>query len=217
MKIFKDRSQAGQRLAQLVKKYSIEKPIILALPRGGVPLGFEIAKVLKVPLDVIITRKLGVPGNKELGVGAIAERDSKILDPNMLSQSGLTEDDLEEIVKEENIEMARRIKLYRGNKPLPDLKNKTVILVDDGLATGVSAKAAIVSVKKLNPKKIIFAAPVCSYDTGRELSFLVDDLVCLTVPLNVYAIGFWYENFEQISDEEVLDLLKQARGFLKVN
>lgn len=216
MKVFKDRQQAGAKLAEALRKYAPVKPLILALPRGGVPVGFEISKGLNAPLDVIITRKLGTPGNKELGVGAISEGGTKILDRNMLEQTGLTEEDLGEVVKQEQSELLRRIKLYRGNRPLPEVKNKAVILVDDGLATGVTAKAAIASLKKLNPKKIIFASPVCSYGVAQELGFLVDDFVCLKVPSNVYAIGYWYEDFDQVSDEEVLGLLKQSRRFLKV-
>lgn len=211
-KLFKNREQAGKRLAELLKKYAPQKPIVLALPRGGVPVGFEIAKVLKAPLDVIVTRKLGAPGNKELGVGSIGEGDTKILDPQMLSLVGLSQKDLEDTITQEKNELARRVRLYRNNKPLPDLKNKTVILVDDGLATGVTAKAAIAAIKKHQPEKVILAAPVCPDDTYRQLSLLTDGFVCLKVPKDVYAIGYWYENFEQVSDKEVLKLLKQARS-----
>lgn len=210
-KLFKNRREAGEKLAKLLEKYGSENPVVLALPRGGVPVGFEVAKVLNAPLNVIITRKLGVPGNRELGVGSIGEGGVKILDKNMLSLTALSEQSLEEVIKEENLELKRRVKLYRHNRPLPNLKNKTVILVDDGLATGVTAKAAIASVKKLHPKKIIFASPICAYETARELSLLIDDVICFTVAAEIYAIGFWYENFEQTSDEEVLKLLKQAK------
>lgn len=211
-KLFEDRSEAGKKLAESLKKYAKESPVILALPRGGVPIGFEVAKTLGAPLNVIVTRKLGFPGNKEFGIGAIGENDTEVLDQRTLALFGLPKEYLDEEIGEEKAELNRRIAIYRQNKPLPNLKDKTVILVDDGLATGVTAKAAIEAIKKQGPKKIIFASPVCAYETVQDLSNLVDKVVCVASPMEFLSVGSWYKYFPQLSDQEVVNLLSQSRN-----
>lgn len=213
-KLYKDREHAGQELAKHLINYASDDTVILALPRGGVTIGYELAKKLHSPLDVIVSRKIGLPQNPEFGIGAIGEENTRVLDNRIIELIGLPEDVLESIIQKEQTELKRRINLYRKNKPLPNLKNKTVILVDDGLATGVTAKAAIQAIKKLNPKKIIFASPVCAYDTAQEFRSLVDEVICLATPLDLKAIGLWYQNFDQVSDEEVLEMLKEAKEFV---
>jgi putative phosphoribosyl transferase len=212
-RLFIDRHHAGLELAKRLAKYAAENPVILALPRGGVVIGYEIAKAFHSPLDVIIARKIGLPHNKEFGIGAIGEEGVRILDNRVIDIIGLPMDTVENIINEEMNELKRRIHLYRKNRPLPDLKNKTVILVDDGLATGVTAKAAIQAIKKLHPKKIIFASPICSYESAQDLRSFVNDIVCLATPLDLMAIGLWYQNFDQVTDEEVIDLLERAKEF----
>lgn len=211
--IFKDRTHAGQELAKALASFSKDKIIILALPRGGVPLGYELAKILSAPLDVIVARKIGMPQNKEFGIGAIAEGGIQILDKHTIDSIGLSQEALDELIKDEEVELNRRVTLYRKHKKLPNLHDKTVILVDDGLATGVTAKAAIETIKKHHPKRLIFAAPVCAYDTAQELSSMVDDVICLISPLDLRSVGMWYQHFDQTSDEEVVHLLSDAKQF----
>lgn len=210
-KLFKDRKYAGIELAKVITKFAGDKPVILALPRGGVIIGYEIAKALNSSLDVIVARKIGLPHNKEFGIGAIAEDDVRLLDKQVIDRIGIPNHLLEEIIAEEKKELDRRIQLYRKNKPLPNLKNKTAIIVDDGLATGLTAKAAIAVIKKQKPKRLIFACPVCAYDAAQDIRFLVNEVVCLATPLNLVAIGRWYNRFEQVSDKRVLELLKRSR------
>lgn len=211
--IFKDRKEAGHQLAQKLNRYSDEPLIVLALPRGGLPVGLEVAKALNAPLNVIIARKLGLPGQTEFGVGAISEGNTLVLDNPTISAMGISQKDLEKVIDKEKEELNRRIKFYRQNKLMPDLSGKTVILVDDGLATGVTAKAAIKAVKKISPKKIIFASPVCAYDTALTLRSEVDDMVCIITPYDFLSVGHWYQNFPQLSDEEVIDILNKTENF----
>lgn len=209
--LFADRKQAGRKLVKYLKKFVDKKPIILALPRGGIPVGYEISKVLNFPLDILVTRKIGSPSQPEFGVGAISEGRVEVIDWYSLTLANLSEIDLKQLLSEQRLELNRRIRMYRNNRPLPDLKNRTVILVDDGLATGVTAKAAISAVKKHHPKSIIFASPICSYDTAQEIATLTDDVICLAYPFNIGSIGVWYKNFDQVTDDEVVELLRQAR------
>lgn len=209
--IFKDRQEAGKKLATELLKYRSENPIVLALPRGGVPIGYEVAEVLHAPLDVIIVRKIGAPGNAEFGIGAISELGVRVLDEETITLMGLDKIEINNVISLEEIELKRRASLYREGRSLPDLKGKTVILVDDGLATGVTANAAINAVKKLNPKKIIYATPVCAQNNAADLKTKIDTVICLAKPLEFLSVGSWYQNFRQISDDEVIDLLKQAR------
>lgn len=207
--IFENRQKAGKRLAKKLSQFQDENLLVLALPRGGVPIGVEIARALNASLDVIVARKLGAPHNPEFGIGAIAEGNTQVLDKRSIRQIQISKKGLEELIKKEKEELKRRVNLYRKNRSPPLMKDKTVIIADDGLATGVTAKAAINSVKKRKPKQIIFAAPVCAYDTARELKGLADDVICITRPHDFESVGRWYKEFEQINDEEVVNFLKK--------
>lgn len=208
--MFQDRSDAGLQLAQKLKIYQAENPIILALPRGGVPVGYEVALALHARLDVIVARKIGAPWNPELGVGAIAP-DVEILDTESLNILGITVPEIVEIIEEEKQEVKRRQKLYQQGEELLKLNGETVILVDDGVATGVTTRAALQAIQKLNPAKLILAVPLGPVDTIKALSLLVDDLICLEMPSPFYAVGAFYMTFPQVSDEEVIRLLRDAK------
>ncbi len=208
--MFIDRQDAGRKLAESLKSYKSENPIILALPRGGVPIGYEVAKALEAPLDIFVVRKVGPPWNPEFGVGAVAPG-VQILDKSSLRMLGLTEADLAPTIEQEQKELNRRLRLYRQNEELPNVEGKTVILIDDGLATGISTRAAIQGIKKLKPAKVILAVPVGPPETVAFLKTLVDDLICLEVPRDFYAVSAFYLNFPQVSDEEVIRLLKLSK------
>lgn len=212
--VFENRQEAGKKLATQLLKYRGEDPYVLAMPRGGVPLGYEVAQVLQAPLDVVVVRKIGLSSNKEFGIGAIAEGGVKILDNTTVEVLGIDEEELKDTIQREEEELNRRVKSYRGNKELPDLKGKTAILVDDGMATGITARAAIEAVKKLSPQKIVLASPVCALDTVESLKKQVDEVLCLATPAEFMAVGIWYKDFKQVSDEEVVDLLQQANKFV---
>lgn len=209
--IFKDRVEAGQKLAKELKDYQREEPMILALPRGGVPLGFEVAQNLSAPLDVVVARKLGAPPNPEFGIGAIAENNVILVNQKMVDRMGISQKQLSTIRKNEERELERRVEKYRGNN-FPDVSNKLAIIVDDGLATGVTAQAAIAAVKKKEPKAIIFAAPVCAADSLSKIKGQVREIVCLAKPNNLQSIGMYYRHFEQTSDQQVLELIKQHKS-----
>lgn len=209
--LLNDRQQAGKILAQKLIKYQSDRPLVLALPRGGLPIGLEIAKTLQAPLNVIIARKLGAPRQREFGIGAIAEENVKLLDQRTIKLLNISKRELNQITLKESQELKRRIKAYRQNQPLPDLKDQTVILVDDGLATGLTAKAVITTVKKHHPKKIIVAFPVCALDSVQNLQSLVDEVVCIATPLEFLAVGHWYRHFPQLSDQEVVKTLAEAK------
>jgi putative phosphoribosyl transferase len=177
-----------------------------------VPVGYEVARALEAPLEVLPVRKLGAPGHREYGIGAIAPGGAFVLNMAAVRALGITRAELEAVAAEETAELERRVRLYRGDRPLPDLSGRTVILVDDGLATGMSALAAIRAVRALHPERIVLAAPVCAPETAAELRGEVDDLVSVAIPDQFFAVGLWYGSFEQTSDEEVLALLDRARG-----
>ncbi|HEX2729058.1 MAG TPA: phosphoribosyltransferase family protein, partial [Rubrobacteraceae bacterium] len=185
--------------------------IVLALPRGGVPVGYEVARALRAPLDVIVARKLGAPGQPELGIGAVAPGGARVLNEEILPWLDLSDEYLEALERNGAIEVERRMRLFRGERPMFEVKDKTAILVDDGVATGVTARAAIEYLVQQEPGRLVLAVPVCAAQTIEELRSEVDDLVCLNVPAALWAIGYWYENFEQVSDEEVIELLRRAR------
>jgi putative phosphoribosyl transferase len=208
--MFIDRQDAGRRLAERLKSYKREKPLILALPRGGVPIAYEVAQALKSPLDVFVVRKVGVPWNREFGIGAVAPG-AQILDEASVRKLGLTESDLEKIIDQEKQEMNRRLQLYRQGEEFPNISGKTVILVDDGLATGVTTRAAIQAIKKLKPLKLILAVPVGPAETVDRLRPLVDDLICLETPRDFYAVSEFYRYFPQVSDEEVIRILEETK------
>jgi putative phosphoribosyl transferase len=184
--------------------------MVLALPRGGVVVAFEIARALHAPLDVLVARKLGAPGHEELGIGAIAPGGVRVLDEQAVRWLGITEEQLQRIVARETEEMNRRLRLYRGNRPLPNVRGKTVILVDDGLATGATAQAAIASLRQQQPRRLVLAVPVCASETAERLRPEVDNLICVSIPPLFRAVGLWYRNYEQTTDQEVTDLLERA-------
>ncbi|OGK16149.1 hypothetical protein A2690_01785 [Candidatus Roizmanbacteria bacterium RIFCSPHIGHO2_01_FULL_39_12b] len=212
--IFKDRADAGRQLARSLQKYRRENAIILALPRGGIAVAYEIAKILELPLNVIISRKLGSPGNSEFGIGAISENHVRVLDKKTIDFLNISKKEINEIIKQENLELQRRIYTYRHNQKLPSLFNKTAILIDDGVATGVTAQAAIKVVYKLRPKKIVFATPVCAQQAAGVIKNQVDDFICLFCPYDLSAIGAYYKSFFQVTDEQVIEFLKSKIGEL---
>src|SRR5665647_3307816 len=204
MAFFGDRVDAGKRLASALKNFSGKKGIVLAIPRGGVVVGFEIAKALNLPLDVIIPRKIGAPDNPELAIGAVAEDGTEILDSNLIKYLGVSR----EYIKEE---IERRLKLYRQDTSYPDLKGLDVIVVDDGIATGSTMKAALASVKNRGAASITVAVPVGPPSTIEELEKMADRVVCLYTPEFFQAIGEFYKDFSQTSDEEVIGLLLENK------
>jgi putative phosphoribosyl transferase len=208
--MFENRADAGRRLAEQLKPYHKENPLILALPRGGVPIGYEVAKALHAPLDVFVVRKVGSPWNPEYGIGAVASG-VLVLDKASLQELGITPYEVQDIIEREQEELNRRQRLYRESEDFPTLTDKTVILVDDGVATGVTIRVAIQAIKQLKPKKLILAVPVGARETVMLLRKQVDDLICLEMPSHFFAVGSHYIKFPQVSDEEVITLLKQAR------
>lgn len=205
---FQDRTDAGRQLAARLMHYAGRKDVIvLALPRGGVPLGFEVARALGVPLDLMMVRKLGVPGQEELAMGAIASGGVRVLNRRVVDMVQPSEDVLERITEKATRELERREQVYRNHRPSLNVRGRTVILVDDGLATGSTMKAAIAAVRKLNPACLVVAVPVCSSDTCDELRSTVDELICLEAPEPFYAVGQWYQDFSQTTDADVLELM----------
>lgn len=210
--VFRDRQDAGRRLAEQLTAYRDRDALVLGLPRGGVPVAFEIARELNAPLDVIVARKIGAPMQPELGIGAIAQGDVMVLDHDTIRQLGLSRDEIAGAAQIEITEMRRRLEEYRGDAQLPDVAGRTVILVDDGLATGVTMIAALKAVRQGGPDKIIVAVPVCARETVRSIEKLDVDVVCTSMPEYFRAVGIWYRNFAQTSDAEVIELLEEARG-----
>ena len=204
--IFQDRYDAGRRLAEALEQYRDEDPIILGLPRGGVVVGYEIARALDAPLDVLVVRKLGAPGTEEFAIGAMAAG-ATLLSRELVTGLGIPQDYLARVIAREADEMARRERVYRGNRTPLEVKGRTVILVDDGLATGATAQAAVQSVRRRGPKKIVFAAPTCSPEGAAALERVADAVVCLDCPLYFGAVGNWYRNFPPTSDAEVIECL----------
>jgi putative phosphoribosyl transferase len=207
---FKDRVDAGQILANKLSKYANQKPLVLGLPRGGVPVAFEVAKALKAPLDVYIVRKLGVPGQEELAMGAIATGDVRVLNQEVIDALRISDEEIETETRREKEELKRREALYRGGRPTLDVTNRTVLLIDDGIATGSTIKAAIAALKKQKAGRIIVGVPVAPPSTIEELSKEVDEVVCVSTPEFFIAISLWYDEFPQTSDDEVRELLEKA-------
>ena len=216
--MFKDRREAGRRLAELLEEYSgRDDVIVLGLPRGGVPVAWEVAQALKAPLDVFIVRKLGVPGQEELAMGAIASGGVRVMNDEVLNYLDIDQALIDEITAGEQIELEKREKLYRGNRgnrgnrPFPELRGRTVLLVDDGLATGSSMRAAIKALQLYQPAAIVVAVPVAAAQVCDRFNRMGGNItcVCLETPEQFHAVGMWYQDFSQTSDQEVCELLEQ--------
>jgi predicted phosphoribosyltransferase len=210
---YHDRHDAGERLAtELVQYAGRDDVVVLALPRGGIPVGYEVARALDAPLDVFVVRKLGVPGPEELAIGAIASGGARVLNDDVVQMHHVTGEQLDMVMRMEEAELARREQQYRGTRPFPDLRGKTVILVDDGLATGATMRAAIGALRNEGPSRIVVAVPVAAPEVCRQFRSIADEIVCAVTPDPFYAVGLWYEDFSQTTDEEVHDLLARARA-----
>jgi putative phosphoribosyl transferase len=210
MKPFADRTDAGKQLAHKLHRFEGQDVIVLALPRGGVPVAFEIAKALHAPLEVFVVRKLGTPGQEELAMGAIASGGVRILNQDVIQSIGIDERMLDQEIEKEQTELQRRETLYRGSRTFPSLQGKPVIVVDDGIATGASMRSAVEALKQLQPAKIIVAAPTCAREAYTTLQQEADEVICLAIPEPYIAVGIWYGYFPQTSDDEVKALLKKA-------
>jgi putative phosphoribosyl transferase len=205
---FHDRHEAGRALAEHLSEYAGRRDVlVLALPRGGVPVAYEVARSLNAPLDVFIVRKLGVPGHEELAMGAIASGGVRVLNEEVLRGIGISRDVIDRVARAEEIELKRREAEYRGDRPPPRIRGQTVILVDDGLATGASMRAAAMALRQHSPAKLVVAVPVAAGETCDEFRGLVDQIICAVTPDPFYAVGAWYEDFSQTTDEEVRELL----------
>ncbi|KKG10899.1 phosphoribosyltransferase [Methanosarcina sp. 2.H.A.1B.4] len=214
MAIFKDRADAGKRLAKELSKYSNRQDVlILALPRGGVPVAFEVAKELNVKMDVFVVRKLGVPGNEELAMGAIASEDVRVLNEDIVRSFKIPDRVIATIAINELRELERKERIYRRNHPKLNISGMTVILIDDGIATGASMHAVVEALKTKNPAKLVVAVPTASPDTRSFFEDKVDEIICITTPEPFYSVGTWYGDFSQTTDEEVCELLDKARNF----
>lgn len=207
---FTNREDAGRQLAARLVRYADEDPLVLALPRGGVAVGYEVARHLGAPLDVFVARKIGAPFQPELGVGAVAPGGVCVLDQAAIRALGIRPEELQQVVQREVAEMERRLHRYHGSRAMPEVRDRTVILVDDGLATGVTAYAAVQALRHLGPRKLVLAVPVCAPEAAAVLRPQVDDLVCVLTPQHFQGVGFWYHQFHQLSDQQVLNLLERA-------
>lgn len=210
MTVFADRREAGRQLGQeLRRRKKAGSPLVLGLPRGGVPVAAEVAKALDGELDVLVVRKVGVPGQPELAAGAIASGGVQVLSDRVMGMTGLREDDLRPVVQREQAELERREKAYRGDRPPLDVGGREVILVDDGMATGSTMLAAVRAVRKLGAGRIIVAVPTASREAAADMGQEADEIVCLDTPSPYMAVGYWYRGFGQTSDEEVRELLHE--------
>jgi putative phosphoribosyl transferase len=210
MRRFRDREEAGRALAGRLRRYQSERPVVLALPRGGVPVAYPIAVDLHAPLEVLPVRKLGAPDQRELGVGAIALGGPPVFDRGRIEELGISVESLNAIEAEERLELDRQRELFCGARAATVLRGRSAIIVDDGLATGVSALAAVQAVEAQGPLRVILAVPVGASETVEALLPRVDDLVCLVTPRAFQAVGFWYVDFRPTDDEQVLELLQRA-------
>ncbi|GGV27004.1 phosphoribosyltransferase [Streptomyces longisporoflavus] len=204
--------ELGLRLAERAAESELAHAVVLALPRGGVPVAAEVARALGAPLDVLVARKIGLPGRPETGIGAIVGDDPPLFDRRALDMVDLSEDRLALDVVRERHELKRREQLYRGGRPMWDVKDRNVIVVDDGLATGVTARAALRHLRSLEPARLILAIPVCAPEAAAGMRAEADDVVCLQQPPDFGAVGFWYDDFEQVTDDEVIEALDEHRA-----
>jgi putative phosphoribosyl transferase len=208
---FEDRREAGRKLAAKLSRFRGGGCVVFGLPRGGVPVGYEISRSLGAPLDVFVSRKLGAPGQPEFGIGAVAAGGVRILNTDVIRRLGIPDEYVDRITAQEIAEVNRRLRFFRGGRPEMEVGGRTAILVDDGLATGVTARAAVEAMKLRKPERLILAAPVCAAQTTSVFASKVDELLCLASPSDLGAIGLWYRNFDQTTDEEVVQLLEKAR------
>jgi putative phosphoribosyl transferase len=211
--VFRDRKEAGQRLAAALSEYASRPDmLVLALPRGGVPVGYEVARALNVPMDIFLVRKLGVPGREELAMGAIATGGVRVINDDVVNYLRIPDEMIDAVAANELHELERRERAYRGDRRPPDVRGKTVILIDDGLATGSTMRAAAAALRQQQPARIVVAVPVSARQTCDEYRMGVDEIVCAVMPESFQSVGQWYLDFSQTTDEEVSDLLKQAAG-----
>src|SRR6266850_2072911 len=209
---FPDRREAGRQLAQHLAAYANRPDVlVLALPRGGVPVAYEVARALHAPLDVFLVRKLGMPGHEEFAIGAVATGGVRVLNRDVIDELQIPEQVIEAVTRRELQEIARREREYRGDRPFPDVRGKTVILIDDGLATGSTMRAAAEALRQLGPARLVVAVPTASPQTCDDFRAHVDEVVCAITPEPFYAVGLWYDDFSQTTDEEVRALLTAAR------
>lgn len=209
--VFRDRADAGHHLADELRRYAGRPDVIvLALPRGGVPVAYEVARILRVPLDVFLVRKLGVPGHEELAMGALATGGVRVLNDDVVESLGVSRRQIETVTDYERRELERREREYRHGRPPLSVEGKTVILIDDGLATGSSMRAAAAALRQARPARIVVAVPTAAVETCEELRSEVDEVICATTPEPFRAVGCWYRDFSQTTDDEVRDLLERA-------
>ena len=209
--LFRDRTEAGRLLAAKLMKYADRRDVIvLALPRGGVPVAYEVARELRAPLDVFLVRKLGLPGREELAIGAIATGGVRVLSEDVVRALSIPDEVIDAVSAEEQQELERRERAYRGNRPAPQVRGRTVILIDDGLATGSTMRAAVTALRRQKPSRIVVAVPVGAPETCAEFQDEADEAICARTPEPFYAVGLWYGDFSQTTDEEVHDLLERA-------
>lgn len=206
---FADRVEAGRALAERLRERRLPRPYVLGLPRGGVVVAYEVATALGAPLDIVVVRKLGAPGHEELGIGAVGPGDVLILNDRLVRSLRLDDQDIAELAATERREIERQLRTYRGDRPLPDLREHTAIVVDDGLATGVTARAAVHVVRRWGAQRVVLAVPACAADSARALRALADEVVCVLELEEFWAVGVYYRDFSQVSDEEVIDLLRR--------
>ncbi len=217
MRKFRDREEAGRLLARKLRvlwhgNIDKSKTVVLALPRGGVPVAYEIAKTLEVPFEVLVVRKIGAPLHPEFGIGAVAEEGFQSVDWNLVKRVGASAEQVEEILDLEKSEVVKRLKKYRGDRTLPSLEGKTVLLVDDGLATGVTARVAAEFAKKKGATRVVLAVPVCPPETAKKFRADIGEMICLAEPELFYSVGQFFEDFSQVSDDEVVALLDLKLG-----
>jgi putative phosphoribosyl transferase len=208
---FRDRSDAGQQLADRLMEFDLVDPVVLGLPRGGVPVAAEIGARLGAPLEVFVARKIGAPGHQELGIGAVAEGYDGLVVSDTALRLGLDQARMRELADEVQQELQRRVGIYRGGRRLPELAGREVILVDDGVATGVTAEAALRALRARRPRTLILAVPACSREAADRLAGIADEVVCVVIPRDFGSVGEWYDGFEQTSDKEVAVVLARAQ------